>query len=484
MKKILLYSKIYTVHSKSIKNAIIYAARCGETEKLMKLRKIIVPLLILATLLLLASCGKDKNGITVTFDANGGNYVASQTVKKGELLTDPGIPVRDGNYEFKGWFRGDKQWDFEKDKVDFEFTLTARWVQIITVHFDSDGGSAVAAKSAEYMAFISEPETPTKPGYIFMGWYHNDIKWEFTEKVVTEPMTLKAKWAEAVTVTFNTSGGSEVAPITIPKGEKLPAPTPPTKQSYAFVGWYLGDMSWDFDVPVVTDITLTAQWYNTQTYTVTFNSDGGTPVEEQHVVNGQKAYKPVSPTKQGYIFIEWNVDGIRWDFDNHSVTSDITLKAIWQEITSVDMGGDGGLQLPDHIWSYSITFNTNGGNPITTRYYPSKAPLAANGHELPTPTKIGSTFCGWYLDGERFTENTPLTADITLTAKWGYSVTFDYGNGMTEIAACLPGSTVGAPTDPKLDGKTFIGWFKNGVKWDFQKDTVDADIVLEAIYSE
>lgn len=72
---------------------------------------------------------------------------------------------------------------------------------------------------------------------------------------------------------------------------------------------------------------------NKEVHIVTFDSDGGSPVDAQTVLHGEKAIRPEAPIRDGYIFSDW-VDEYNdhWVFNGFSITSDITLKAVWSEI--------------------------------------------------------------------------------------------------------------------------------------------------------
>ena len=66
----------------------------------------------------------------VTFDTDGGNAIESAQVEKGEKLTKPADPTKssaDCEYEFLGWYNGETAWDFDKDVVTQDITLTAKW---------------------------------------------------------------------------------------------------------------------------------------------------------------------------------------------------------------------------------------------------------------------------------------------------------------------------------------------------------------------
>lgn len=141
------------------------------------------------------------------------------------------------------------------------------------------------------------------------------------------------------TVTFNSQGGSPVAPYTdVASGSTISAPTNPTKTGYDFGGWYKEDgciTPWDFDNDVVyVDTTLYAKW-TIQTFSVTFDSDGGSQVSPYTGVEyGSKINEPSTPEKLENNFDGWYKDSefeTAWDFENDTVTEDITLYAKWVE---------------------------------------------------------------------------------------------------------------------------------------------------------
>lgn len=91
---------------------------------------------------------------------------------------------------------------------------------------------------------------------------------------VTEPtdvkLTIKSIVKPVYSVVFDTSGGSQVAGLTVEEGSKVIEPDIPSRSGYTFVGWYYGDEKFNFDTPVNADITLVAKWQK--------NSGGGTSV--------------------------------------------------------------------------------------------------------------------------------------------------------------------------------------------------------------
>ena len=140
--------------------------------------------------------------------------------------------------------------------------------------------------------------------------------------------------AKKYTVTFNSNGGSNVSSQTVSEGGKVSKPSNPTKSGYNFSGWTLNGVAYNFNSAVKSNITLTATWTAKQNYTVTFNSNGGSNVSSQAVVEGNKATQPANPTREGYTFSSWTLNGAAYNF-NSAVNSNITLTATWTQKTYV-----------------------------------------------------------------------------------------------------------------------------------------------------
>ncbi len=138
----------------------------------------------------------------------------------------------------------------------------------VTVSFDVDGGSDVEAITVDFFGSVSEPSDPTKSEYVFTGWYKDPgfmTIWDFANDVVTEDITLYAKWQIAnYTVSFDTDGGSSVAAVAAVSQGTIAAPEAPLKSGYVFAGWYKDSDFvdiWDFDNDIIAgNITLYAKW--------------------------------------------------------------------------------------------------------------------------------------------------------------------------------------------------------------------------------
>jgi len=137
------------------------------------------------------------------------------------------------------------------------------------------------------------------------------------------------------TVTFNADGGSEVAAQTVEDGKSATKPEDPTKERFNFEGWFNGESLYDFASPVTSDLTLTAQW-KIKTFTVTFNTDGGSEVSAQTVEDGKSATKPENPSKEGFWFLGWYVGENGYEF-TQPISDDLTVTAKWMEKTEYDV---------------------------------------------------------------------------------------------------------------------------------------------------
>ena len=198
--------------------------------------------------------------------------------------------------------------------------ITGEVTGAYTVTFQSEGGSKVASQIRANTP-AAQPDNPTKEGHIFIGWYSGEEKWNFADAVATD-LTLTAKWQlNQYTITFDTAGGSEVAPITQDYGTTITAPANPAKTGYTFAGW-------DREIPTTMpagDMTITARWQVNQ-YTITFKPENG---GEDIVITqdyGTAITPPAAPTRTGYTFAGWNQE-----IPTAMPAENITLTARWTE---------------------------------------------------------------------------------------------------------------------------------------------------------
>ena len=188
---------------------------------------------------------------TITFDTNGGSEIAPITQDYGTEIAAPDNPTRKG-YTFKGW---DKE--IPKTMPADNITVKAQWeINQYTIAFDTNGGSEIDSITQDYGTEITVPDNPTRKGYTFKGWDK-----EIPETMPAENITVKAQWEiNQYTITFDTNGGSEIAPITQDYGTKITAPDNPTRKGYTFKGW-------DKEIPETMpaeNLTITARWRDTE----------------------------------------------------------------------------------------------------------------------------------------------------------------------------------------------------------------------------
>ena len=218
-----------------------------------------------------------RHHYTVTFDSTGGSEVIEKTmaVTYGEQLGDMPVPRREG-YVFLGWYDalvGGKCYGGSDGKStspydkDGDTTLYAQWAEAPSsmVYFNTCGGTMTGPVEVLHKLNtpIAKPSDPTKAGYTFTGWYTDSAltqAWNFDDWVTGE-LELYAGWTvNQYTITFDTVGGSEIAPITQDYGTAITAPADPTREGYTFIGW---DKAIPTTMPAE-NMTVTAQWKDSE----------------------------------------------------------------------------------------------------------------------------------------------------------------------------------------------------------------------------
>ena len=188
-----------------------------------------------------------------------------------------------------------------------------------------DGDSEYAKQVLPSGTLATRPDAPAAtPGYTFGGWNKADgTAWDYASDKVTDNITLYAKWtANTYTITFDTAGGSEIAPITQDYGTQIAAPANPTRKGYTFKGW-------DKEIPETMpaeNITVKAQWEINQ-YTIAFDTAGGSEIAPITQDYGTAITAPADPTREGYTFIGWDKA-----IPTTMPAENITLKAKWKDI--------------------------------------------------------------------------------------------------------------------------------------------------------
>jgi uncharacterized repeat protein (TIGR02543 family) len=282
----------------------------------------------------------------------------------------------------------------------------------VTVNFDTRGGSPINSIVLDKGEFINLPSS-IKEGHTLEGWYTSlnngisfDEKWNFFTTPFNIDVTLYANWnINRHMVYFNSNGGTFVNAISLDFGTPLNLSSP-TKQGHSFIDWYLNE---NFTQPLLfstmpdESLNLFAKW-SKNLYTITFDSAGGSQISPLSVLYGDSIILPEEPTRIGYTFQFWYLfDNLSWEYRTDTMPympdQDLVFTAHW--ITNF----------------YTISFETNGGSPITTQTYSFGSSL-----NIPTPTKIGYSFVGWYTDNLfnlAFSIPPAMPAsNLSLYAKW------------------------------------------------------------------
>lgn len=258
------------------------------------------------------------------------------------------------------------------------------------------------------------------------------------------------------TVTFDSNGGGDVAAQEIRNGETASDPGAPTRGSgYTFNFWKLSGESseYDFSTPVTGDITLVADWTEPTLYTVTFDSNGGSAVVPQEVVEGQTAIAPADPTRENYTFDGWKRNDVAYNF-TAPVNSDITLVASWT-------------YAPAHISSVSINYSsiyTWQGDATTYTLVPTLV-----------PGDIASVTVSWSSSDNNvaMVENGVITPQGEGTATITCTATDYYSHPETATCTVVVAPCAKAPAGVPSYSVTITGY-----------DTYDGDATLDGLWDE
>ena len=289
----------------------------------------------------------------------------------------------------------------------YYLSLTANY----TVTFDTDGGSEVKSQTVAYGGQAAVPAAPAKPGYTFAGWYLDGKAYDF-DAPVTENLTLTANWTvNRYTITFDTDGGSAIAPITQDYGTAVTAPADPTRTGYTFAGWTPAIP----ETMPAEDLTIKAKW-TVNTYTITYDLDGGTAEGNPASYTVESgAITLAEPAKPGYTFTGWSGTDLE-GADNLDVTipagstGDRSYTAHWQVNT---------------VYS-TLRFETRGGSALATLALPYGSRVDLTKY---VPTREGFAFTGWYTDRELTQRVTSLTLTNSTVVYAGWNPFTDVGSG-------------------------------------------------------
>ena len=333
-------------------------------------------------------------------------------------------------------------------------------------------------------------QTPGRSGYRFVKWELETYNYQIGG---TFEMKLNAVWSEKeYTIEYDLNDGKVTTNNPVEYGIEDDSFTliNPTKTGYTFIGWTGTGldgltMSVTIEKGSVGDRSYEANW-QANTYTLTFDANGGTVDPTSVTVTYDQDYTVPTPTRAGYTFHGWKFNGVEYDGGKWNVTSDVTVVADWV--------------------SYTLTTNTNNANAGTFTEKNNVKTTEGDSITLTATTNAGYTFDGWFEGTTKVSPNFTYTfkmpgKNVTLTAKWTantYTVTYDdtqatrnnvvvtfnynYSGSTSTTLTLTNGQKLNYPTNPTRSGYVFAGWYTNSsctTAYNFS-GTITADMTLYA----
>jgi len=339
-----------------------------------------------------------------------------------------------------------------------------------TVSFDSDGGSSVDSQEVEEGDLATRPANPTRSHYTFAGWYLDGVPYDFSAPV-TEDIELVAHWTPVMfNVTYKVVNGTWANGTTADLIYSVQSGNSPTNIPTGMLTSGIYDQSsgsWDADPAtygaIAGTVTFTFSFAELPLFTVSFDSAGGSAVTSQSIRDGSTAIRPTIPTRDRFVFVDWYLGGVVYDFTT-PVTDDIELTAHWTPV------------------SFTVLF-------VSTVEREGESQSIQDGLKAIKPAdphKDRFVFTGWYLEDELYDFDTPVTDDITLTARWervSFVVTFNSAGGSAvPNQSVVDGQTATRPANPTRDKYTFDGWYLGDRLYDFSAPVTE-NITLTAHWS-
>lgn len=187
---------------------------------------------------------------------------------------------------------------------------------------------------------------------------------------------------------------------------------------------------------------------------LSFDTDGGSAISDKIIDFGTYAKEIVTPTKEGFDFVTWTLNGSEIDINTFVFFADSELKAVWKEskYVKVSLNANNGITIPNEL---QIEYGKN--------------------YQLPTPSKQYQTFDGWYYENTLIPTTGTWTythSNIELKARWKttkinvyFNVDENYGELSTEKQSIDVGEKFVLPVPSSIkEGYTFTGWYLDKTK--------------------
>lgn len=405
-----------------------------------------------------------------TFEASDGTgRVAHQGSTSGPALLRPNPFTPSGCNVFIGWVDDGGQWYDEDSTYGFGagITLHAQWeaATVALVSYNANGGTGAPLGGAGFCdTLLTEPTAPTKPGYVFAGWFADaglTDQWDFaTDRLEPRRYTLHAKWipAETFSLTYaGLDGATNDNPVGYTIDDLVELSAPGSRVGYTFAGWTGPGITEPtpevaFGPAITGARTYTANWTPVE-YSIGYDLAGGVAgdpagAEQYTIESGPITLTP--PTRVGHTFAGWT-------------GTDLPVAAIDVTIPS----GSIGARSYTATWTiddYTVVFDSRGGSAVADATVTYGGLLT----EPTAPTRAGYEFAGWYRDADPaeawlFASDVAGAGGFGLHARWdvvGYEIDYqldggtDPGNPVTYDVE----SATFALTAPARTGYRFTGW--------------------------
>lgn len=366
----------------------------------------------------------------------------------------------------------------------FSKDLAIKVLGSYTVRFACDGGKtkdgeALSAIKVCNGDILEAPEQIYKEGYVFKGWYTDEIcseenKFKFGRQTITADTILYAKWdtfCPTISFSSNIAGGA-LESVKVNYNEIFARPGDPTLEGYTFDGFYANEeltIPFDFSEAITKDTTIYLKW-NINSYTVTFDPDGGSIVSGKNQVTVKYNSLIEAPvcSKVGAEFAGWYIDPDRtvlFDFANDKVKGNMTLYAKWaNNLLTVKFDSGCDIKIDDRKINYNATLGVN----------------------FPSVDREGYKLIGWYkeesfknkvTDATIFNdsnfENLSTEKVTTLYAKWSpitYTVSYNPNGG----AGTMTDNELSYDEKIQLKENTFV---KTGCRFIGWATSADGDVL-------
>lgn len=383
------------------------------------------------------------------------------------------LPLDDKDgYRFVGWYAGNVRVETIPTGTVGNVSLRAEWEAI---RYDIVFEGTKDAENPNDTYFTVEDDKVTlqpleKEGYIFEGWYIDNIRVTEFDVDVLGTVTVTAKWTPLTyNITFENTKDAENGNRTqFTPDDATFELLPLEKAGYTFLGWYVGENKVDYvDNGTIGDMVLEAKWELT-VYNITYEGMEDVDFDPENATTytvESGIVELYNPSKEGYSFDGWYIGGVKVEAIPEGSIGDLTITARWSVVT------------------YTVTLeNTKDATDKTELSY-----TLFKGVKLPTLKLNGYTFDGWYNENDELVTEIVVgtTGDVTVTAKWTatvYNITYEnIGENTNNNPATYTIEQEVVLNDlPDGDGTFFGGWYLNGVRVEAIPEGTTGDITLVA----